>query len=49
MAKIDGVSDIQTDIPGRSCRFKVKPDVDYQAKLDEFAKSNDKLAGFEIQ
>ena len=31
------------------CTFRVKSDVDYQTKLAEFAKTNDKLAGYEIQ
>lgn len=50
LEKIDGVTDIQTDIDGRTCSFKLtKPDVDYKAKLEEFAKSNSHLAGYEIQ
>ena len=50
MEKIDGVEDIETDPANAVCSFKVtKPDVDYQAKLAELAKTNSKLAGYEIQ
>lgn len=49
MQKIDGVTEIETDIAKRTCSFKLtKPDVDYQAKLTEFAKTNTKLAGYEV-
>ena len=42
--------DITTDIANRTCTFKVaKSDVDYQAKLAEFAETNGKLKDFEIQ
>jgi hypothetical protein len=50
VSKIDGVTDIQTDIPNRTCSFKLtKPDVDYRTQLEEFAKTNSHLAGYEIQ
>ena len=49
MEKIDGVIEIEADVPGRTCTFKVKPDVDYKTKLAEFAKTNAELAGYEIQ
>jgi hypothetical protein len=50
LAKIDGVTDIQTDISGRLCSFKVTdPGVDYESKLAEYAKTNDHLADYEIQ
>ncbi|MCA9249042.1 MAG: hypothetical protein KDA42_18095 [Planctomycetales bacterium] len=50
MEKIDGVEDISTDVPNRLCTFKLtKPEVDYQSQLAEFAKTNDHLAGYEIQ
>ncbi len=49
MKKIDGIIEIKTDVPGRICTFRVKPDVDYQTKLAEFAQTNEKLAGYEIQ
>ena len=48
--KIDGVVDIETDIPNRACVFKLTdPNVDYQAKLAELAETNKHLAGYEIQ
>ena len=50
MAKIDGVEEINTDIPNRQCSFKLtKPDVDYESQLAEFAKTNTHLAGYEVQ
>ncbi|MDP7302703.1 MAG: hypothetical protein QGG09_06355 [Pirellulaceae bacterium] len=50
MQKIDGVTDIETDIAGRLCSFKVTdPDVDYNSKLAEYAKSNEHLAEYTIQ
>ena len=36
-------------MPGRICTFEVKPDIDYKTKLAEFAKTNAKLADYEIQ
>ena len=50
LSKIDGIVDIQTNVPERICSFKItEPDVDYKSKLAEFAKSNEHLAGYEIQ
>jgi len=50
LEKIDGVTDIKTDIAGRLCSFKVTdPNVDYRSKLAEYAKSNEHLADYEIQ
>ena len=50
MEKIDGVAEIETDIANRVCSFKLtKPDVDFKAKLVEFAKTNQHLAGYVIQ
>ncbi|MCO6454243.1 MAG: hypothetical protein J5I93_02905 [Pirellulaceae bacterium] len=50
MAKIEGVTDIQTNIAKTTCSFKLtSPDIDYQTKLEEFAKTNPHLAGFQIQ
>jgi hypothetical protein len=49
LEKIDGVTEIETDIANRTCSFKLtKPDVDYKAKLEEFAKTNTHIAGYEI-
>jgi hypothetical protein len=50
LEKIQGVTDIETDIPNHMCSFKLtKPDVDYKAKLAELAQTNTHLAGYEIQ
>ena len=50
MQNIDGLTDIETDVPNRVCSFKLtKPGVDYQAELAELAKTNSHLAGYEIQ
>ncbi len=39
-----------TDVENLTCTFKVtKPDVDYEARLAGFAKTNDKLKDYEIQ
>ncbi len=49
LTKVDGVSDIQTDIKKRSCQFKLaNKDLDLKAKLEELAQSNEHLKGFEI-
>jgi hypothetical protein len=48
--KIDGVTDIVTDVANRSCTFKVtKPGVDFESNLAEFAKTNAHLKDYEIQ
>ena len=48
--KIDGVTDIVTDVASQTCTFKVaKSDVDYEAKLAEFAKTNQHLKDYVIQ
>jgi hypothetical protein len=50
LEKIDGVTDIETDPVNHVCSFKLtKPDIDYKAKLAEFAKANPELADYEIQ
>jgi hypothetical protein len=50
LEKIGGVIDIETDVDGRLCTFKVtEPDIDYKSKLEEYARTNDKLADYEIQ
>ena len=50
LAKVDGISDIHTDIKKQSCQFKLaNKDLDLKAKLDEFvAQGNDHIKGFEI-
>ena len=46
---VDGITDIELSSADRTCSFKVtKPDLDYEAVLTELAKTNEKLAGFEI-
>ena len=50
MKKVDGFTEIKTDVPGRACTFKVtKKDFDYKAKLTELAKKNKHLKDFEIK
>ena len=47
MTKVEGVSDIETDIVKNLCTFKLKnKDLDLKAKLDEFAKTNTHIAGW---
>jgi hypothetical protein len=49
LGKLDGVTDIETDVAGRRCTFKVtKPSLDYRAKLAELATTNTHIAGYEI-
>jgi len=49
LAKIDGVTGIETNVTSRTCSFKLtKPDVDYKTQLDELSKTNEKLAGYEV-
>ena len=50
MAKIEGVTEIQTDTSNRVCSFRIEnPDGDYLDKLAEFAETNTHLAEYEIQ
>lgn len=50
LTKIDGITDIQTDIGNQVCSFRVtNPTLDYKAKLTEYAKTNTHLKGFSIQ
>lgn len=45
LEKLEGVSDITTDVPTTIATFKLaKPDKDLKAKLDEFAKTNEHMA-----
>lgn len=49
LAKIDGITDIKTDTAKQVCSFVVtKPDLDYKAKLDEFAKTNSHLEDYSV-
>jgi copper chaperone CopZ len=50
LEKIEGITNIKTDRETQTASFTLtNPDVDYKAKLEEFAKTNSKLKGFEIQ
>ncbi|MDP7015408.1 MAG: hypothetical protein QGG36_06395 [Pirellulaceae bacterium] len=51
MVKIDGIDadSIQTDTNKLVASFQVDPNVDYKAKLTEFAKTNEHLAEFTVQ
>ncbi|MCG8585831.1 MAG: hypothetical protein MI757_14080 [Pirellulales bacterium] len=50
MKKAGVFADIKTDVPGRTCQFKVtKANYDYKAKLKELAKTNKHLKGFSIK
>jgi len=49
LEKVDGIVDINTNTTDRTCSFKVtEPDLDYEAKLNELAETNEHLAEFEI-
>jgi hypothetical protein len=49
LQKIEGVSDIETNVAARSCKFKLSnPELDLVAKLNEFAKTNSHIAGYTI-
>jgi len=49
LAKIDGITDIKTDTAKQVCSFVVtNPDLDYKAKLDEFAKTNSHLEDYSV-
>jgi hypothetical protein len=50
LAKIEGVTDIETDSSNRVCSFKVpKSNTDYAAQLAKFAETNSHLAGYTIK
>ena len=49
LAKIEGVSAVETDVKANTCQFKiVGKDLDLQAKLDELAADNESLKGFKV-
>jgi copper chaperone CopZ len=49
LAKLDGVSEIETDVKGTSCRFKLADqELDLESKLEELATSNESLKGFKV-
>jgi hypothetical protein len=46
---VPGVSNIETDVPTNTCKFYLADDkLDLKAKLDEFAKTNDHIAGWSM-
>jgi copper chaperone CopZ len=48
LAKVDGVSHLATNPDKHECTFWfTKADSEIKAQLDEFAKTNDKIAGYE--
>ena len=50
LAKVDGISEVHTDIKKRTCQFHLaNKDLDLKSKLDEFVtQGNDHLKNFEI-
>lgn len=49
LAKLDGVSDVETDVKANSCKFKLSDkDLDLEAKLEELASGNESLKGFKV-
>jgi len=47
LKKIKGISGIRTDIPNRTCQFRLSDtEIDLAAKLNEFARTNSHLAGW---
>lgn len=50
LAKVPGITEIETDIANRICKFKLAAgDLNLQDKLDELSKTNDHIAGFTIE
>ena len=50
LSKVEGITDISTDIPSRICTFHMKTgSLDLKAILDEFSKTNDHIAGYTIE
>ncbi len=49
LVKVDGISDIKTDIPNRLCTFRLAgKGEDIQDELTKLAQTNDHMAGFEV-
>jgi hypothetical protein len=49
LVKIEGISDIATDVKSRTCTFRLNnDDIDLKSKLDEFAASNEHIAGWSM-
>jgi hypothetical protein len=49
LSKIEGVSEIETDIAGRTCTFKISDPSELESQLAEFAETNSHLEGFTIE
>jgi hypothetical protein len=51
LAEVPGISDIKTDVPGRSATFKLAaadPEFDLKAKLDELEAGNEHMKGWKF-
>lgn len=49
LAKIAGVSAVETDVKANTCKFKLADkEFDLSAKLDELAADNESLKGFKV-
>ncbi|HEV3022041.1 MAG TPA: hypothetical protein VGX76_06225 [Pirellulales bacterium] len=49
MQTVAGITDIQTDIGARLCKFKLKDEeLDLSAKLSELAKTNSHMSGWSL-
>ena len=47
--KLDGITDVETDIGERVCSFKVDHGaIDLTAKLNDLSKTNDHIAGWSL-
>jgi len=50
LTKVEGITDLKTDVPSRLCSFKVTDEnLDIKAKLKELAKNNSHIKGYSIQ
>ena len=48
LAKFPGVSEIDTDVPSRICKFKLDGDGDVQAAVEKLASTNKHMDGWSI-
>ena len=49
LTKVEGVSDIETDVNDRICSFKLADaNVDIEAKLNELADTNEHIKGWSM-
>jgi len=50
LSKVEGITDITTDVPTRICTFRMKTgSLDLTKILDEFSKTNEHIAGYTIE